>query len=96
MLPFLTKSSVILLQIKGQVMGKLVPSKGNDERAPPNDQDLAHISGAWRWETFFSDSEISLAELLQLDAQCASSHDVMPTVLVLLEEEVPAGTVALC
>nr|WP_321482744.1 hypothetical protein [uncultured Cohaesibacter sp.] len=45
--------------------------------------------------SFFSDSEISLAELLQLDAQCASNHDVMPTVLVLLEEEVPAGTVAL-
>lgn len=58
--------------------------------------DLAHTTGTWRWEAFFSDGETSLAEVLELDAQCASSHDVMPTVLVMLEEQAPVGMVALC
>ncbi|WP_132665882.1 GNAT family N-acetyltransferase [Rhizobium sp. PP-CC-3G-465] len=58
--------------------------------------DLAHTTGTWRWEAFFSDGETSLAEMLELDAQCASSHDLMPTVLVMLEEQQPVGMVALC
>lgn len=58
--------------------------------------DLAHTTGTWRWEAFFRDGETSLAETLELDAQCASSHDVMPTVLVMLENQQPVGMVALC
>jgi GNAT superfamily N-acetyltransferase len=58
--------------------------------------DLAHIAGTWRWQAFFSDSETTLAEVLERDAQCASSDDVMPTVLVMLEEQQPVGMVALC
>lgn len=58
--------------------------------------DLARTTGTWRWESFFSDSETSLSEVLELDAQCASNHDLMPTVLVMLEEQQPVGMVALC
>lgn len=57
--------------------------------------DLAPVTGLWRWEAFFRDTETSLAEVLERDARCAAGAGLMPTVLVLLEQERPVGMIAL-
>lgn len=56
--------------------------------------DLARTTGTWRWEAFFRDT--SLFEILERENECANSPDLMPTVLVLLDEQRPIGMVALC
>lgn len=58
--------------------------------------DLAPTTGTWRWEAFFCKGGVSLADTLVFEAECANSHDLMPTVLVMLEELQPIGMVALC
>ncbi len=58
--------------------------------------DLPKITGTWRWEAFFRHNGRTLADVIELDVQCACGEDLMPTVLVLLEEAVPVGMVALC
>ncbi|MCQ1855358.1 GNAT family N-acetyltransferase [Neorhizobium galegae] len=57
--------------------------------------DLVPVTGKWRWEAFFKD-EMSLDEMLRLEQECASSSELMPTVLVMLEGEYPVGMIALC
>ena len=56
--------------------------------------DLAQTTGTWRWEAFFRDR--SLSEVLDLENECASNPDLMPTVLVLLNRQHPIGMVTLC
>jgi len=58
--------------------------------------DLAKVTGAWRWEAFFRENGKDLCDVIDLDVQCAQATDLMPTVLVLLEEATPVGMVALC
>ena len=56
--------------------------------------DLARITGMWRWEAFFKDQ--NLDDILKLDSECATSPDLLPTVLVLLNDQRPTGMVTLC
>lgn len=58
--------------------------------------DLASVTGTWRWQAFFGDGDTSLAEMLAFEARCAASRELMPTVLVLLEDDQPIGMAALC
>ncbi|WP_370676734.1 hypothetical protein [Pleomorphomonas sp. PLEO] len=58
--------------------------------------DLALTTGTWRWEAFFSADDVPLADVLALDVDCARSRDLMPTVLVMIEDRRPVGMVALC
>jgi GNAT superfamily N-acetyltransferase len=57
--------------------------------------DLVAVTGHWRWEAFFK-NEKDLVEMLRLEKECASNGELMPTVLVLLEGNQPAGMIALC
>jgi GNAT superfamily N-acetyltransferase len=57
--------------------------------------DLVPITGTWRWEAFFR-NELPLDEMLRLEAECANNGDLMPTVLVMLDDQRPVGMVALC
>lgn len=56
---------------------------------------LVTTTGTWRWEAFFNDG-MELSEILRLEAKCASNGALMPTVLVMLDEQRPIGMVALC
>jgi GNAT superfamily N-acetyltransferase len=58
--------------------------------------ELARITAAWRWEAFFRRDGASLAEVLERELAGANDPDPMPTVLVLLDADVPVGMVALC
>jgi hypothetical protein len=58
--------------------------------------DLAELTGSWRWEAFYKGGETSRAEVLARDAETAASEELMPTVLVLLENHKPVGMVAIC
>ena len=57
--------------------------------------DFVPITGTWRWEAFFR-NEMPLDEMLRLEAESASNGDLMPTVLVMLDDQCPVGMVALC
>lgn len=57
---------------------------------------LARITGTWRWEAFYEGGATLLSEVLERDVAAAYCHDLMPTVLVLLEEDQPIGMVAIC
>ncbi|WP_208603222.1 GNAT family N-acetyltransferase [Rhizobium mongolense] len=57
--------------------------------------DLVTTTGTWRWEEFVKDG-MELSEILRLEAECASNGALMPTVLVMLDEQRPVGMVALC
>lgn len=56
--------------------------------------DLVTITGSWRWNAFFKD-EMELSEMMALEVTSTADH-LMPTVLVLLDNEVPVGMVAIC
>lgn len=58
--------------------------------------DLAQTTGTWRWNAFFSDTDVSLAQVIEIDADCAAQQDMMPTVWVLLDGETPVGMITLC
>lgn len=58
--------------------------------------ELACVTGTWRWNAFLHRSGKSLAEAIELDILCADGETLMPTVLVLLEEAIPVGMIALC
>ncbi|QDG75498.1 GNAT family N-acetyltransferase [Labrenzia sp. PHM005] len=58
--------------------------------------ELAQITAEWRWNAFMQDSIYTRADAVDFDVQSASSEDLIPTVLVLLEEQTPAGMVTLC
>lgn len=58
--------------------------------------DLARMTGTWRWEAFYKGGTTDLSEVLKRDDETASTHDLMPTVLVLLEDDQPIGMVAIC
>lgn len=58
--------------------------------------DLALTTGTWRWEAFYKDGGTELSEVLEGEAVAASSPDLLPTVLVLLEDDLPVGMVAIC
>ncbi|MDW9374113.1 GNAT family N-acetyltransferase [Sinorhizobium meliloti] len=58
-------------------------------------QDLVPVTARWRWQAFFKE-ETSLDEMLRLEEECASNDDLMPTVLVMLDDEKPVGMIALC
>ena len=58
--------------------------------------DLARLTGKWRWEAFFKGGTTTLSEVIERDARTASSSDLLPTVLVLLEDDHPVGMVAIC
>lgn len=57
--------------------------------------DLAPTTGTWRWEAFYKDAGTELSEVLEGEAVAASSPDLLPTVLVLLEDDLPVGMVAM-
>ena len=57
--------------------------------------DLVAVTGRWRWEAFFK-NEGPLEDVLRLEEQYASNGELMPTVLVLLDGQQPAGMIALC
>jgi GNAT superfamily N-acetyltransferase len=57
--------------------------------------DLVAVTGRWRWEAFFK-NEGPLEDMLRLEEEYASNGELMPTVLVLLDGEQPAGMIALC
>lgn len=58
--------------------------------------DLTAVTGAWRWEAFFSNSDISFEQLMAREQAAAVAPGPLPTVLVLLEGGEPIGMVALC
>lgn len=58
--------------------------------------DLAHTTGTWRWKAFYEGGKTQLSEVLKRDADTAGSHDLMPTVLVMLEDGQPVAMIALC
>ena len=58
--------------------------------------ELTSITGTWRWEAFFKDDGIGLADVLREEEAAAASADLFPTVLVLLDGERPVGMVTLC
>lgn len=58
--------------------------------------DLARITGMWRWEAFYRGGTTDSSEVLARDAGAASSSDLLPTVLVLLEDDQPIGMIAIC
>ncbi len=58
--------------------------------------DLAQQTGLWRWDAFYKTSQTSLADVLARDAATAATDDLMPAVLVLLEDQQPIGMVAIC
>ena len=57
--------------------------------------ELVAVTGRWRWEAIFK-KEKQLEEVLRVEQQGASNGELMPTVLVLLQEDKPAGMIALC
>ena len=57
--------------------------------------DLVPVTGTWRWEAFFRDA-MPLEEMLRLEAERAANGEIMPTVLVMLDDGQPAGMIALC
>lgn len=57
---------------------------------------MAAVSGRWRWEAFFRDSEITLTDMLELDRACAQSPNFIPTVFVMLQDDLPIGMIAIC
>lgn len=58
--------------------------------------ELAPITGKWRWEAFFRDDGISLADMLRQEEAAAASAELLPTVLVMLDDGRPVGMVTLC
>ncbi|SIQ10984.1 Acetyltransferase (GNAT) family protein [Rhizobium sp. RU20A] len=56
--------------------------------------DLVATTARWRWAAFFQDV-MSLEEMIAMEAE-AANDELLPTVLVLLEDEEPVGMVALC
>ena len=58
--------------------------------------DLATTTGTWRWRAFFQNEAVTLEETIAGDIDCAASAQLIPTVLVLLENDQPAGMVTLC
>jgi GNAT superfamily N-acetyltransferase len=58
--------------------------------------ELAETTGAWRWEAFFKHNGVSLEEVIRKERECADGSTLMPTVLVMLENDEPIGMVALC
>lgn len=58
-------------------------------------RDLVSVTGTWRWEAFFKE-ELTQEQALQLEDDCARNGELMPTVLVLLNDMQPAGMIALC
>ncbi|WP_374832904.1 GNAT family N-acetyltransferase [Paenochrobactrum pullorum] len=58
--------------------------------------ELAQITGAWRWEAFFSDTDVSLQDVVAIDVACTSEADILPTVWVLLKDEQAIGMITLC
>lgn len=60
-----------------------------------NRRDLVAITGTWRWKTFFNE-ELTQEQALQLEEDCAKNGELMPTVLVLLNDVQPVGMIALC
>ena len=58
--------------------------------------DLAETTGRWRWEAFFGKNGMSLDEVMERERACAADPGIMPTVLVMTENDTPIGMVALC
>lgn len=58
--------------------------------------DLAPTTGKWRWEAFFKDDGIGLSDVMQQEEAAAASEDLLPTVLVMLDDERSVGMVTLC
>lgn len=56
--------------------------------------DLLPVTARWRWDAFFSET-MPLNEVEALEATSLTDQ-LMPTVLVLLENGVPIGMVAIC
>lgn len=56
--------------------------------------DLLPVTAHWRWDAFFSDA-MTQSEVEALEATSLTDQ-LMPTVLVLLENNVPIGMVAIC
>ena len=58
--------------------------------------DLAETTGLWRWEAFVGKDGMSLDEVMERERACAAEPGIMPTVLVMTENDAPIGMVALC
>lgn len=58
--------------------------------------ELARITGTWRWNAFLHGGAYTLDDALEFDLQGANGDNLIPTVLVMLEEHTPVGMVTLC
>lgn len=58
--------------------------------------ELAQITGAWRWQAFFSDTDVSLQDVIAIDTACTIEEGIFPTVWVLLKDEHAIGMITLC
>lgn len=58
--------------------------------------DLVNTTGTWRWEAFFQGGTVTHEEMLKREIDGASVSELMPTVLVMLENELPVAMSALC
>jgi GNAT superfamily N-acetyltransferase len=58
--------------------------------------DLTTVTGAWRWKAFFSESGMSLDDMMARERAAAADPALLPTVFVLLDAGDPVGMVALC
>ncbi|MGU3576773.1 GNAT family N-acetyltransferase [Brucellaceae bacterium C25G] len=58
--------------------------------------DLAEITGTWRWQAFFSDTEATLTDVIAMDQACTTETQLIPTVWVLLDNDQPVGMITLC
>lgn len=58
--------------------------------------DLAEITGAWCWDAFFRHDGIDRTETIAREQEASAGTGLFPTVLILLEGELPIGMVALC
>ncbi|MBO9097314.1 MULTISPECIES: GNAT family N-acetyltransferase [unclassified Rhizobium] len=59
-------------------------------------RDLLRTTGTWRWEEFFKGGDVTHEEMLTREVEGANVSGLMPTVLVMLEDEVPVAMSAIC
>ena len=59
-------------------------------------RDLLKTTGTWRWEAFFRGGAVTLEEMLDSEIEGANVSGLIPTVIVMLENEVPVAMSALC
>lgn len=59
-------------------------------------RDLLDTTATWRWEEFYEGGDVTREEMLAREIEAADVSGLLPTVIVMLEDDVPIAMSAIC